>query len=122
MHLMLGYRCFASTAFRSPAGRTLVLTCRTGVVYTLNGEEVAMYKQETGIVKLMSVKLGEDKYWVQEMPGYYGMGRNYSVMKNRKMLSHSRYKTARDAAAWLIAYLTRELTAEQIFPREDCQI
>lgn len=81
-----------------------------------------MYKQETGVVKLMSVKLGSDKYWVQEMPGYCGIGRNYAVMKNRRQLNSIRYQSAREAAAWLIAFLTLEMNVEQIFPRESCQI
>lgn len=83
---------------------------------------MAVYKQETGIVKIMTVKIGSDKYWVQEMPGYYNYGRDYAVMKNRRQLSNSRYRSARDAAGWLIAYLTRELNAEQIFPRGACLI
>lgn len=121
MQQPLGLACLV-TAFRSPAGHMSGLTFRTGVAYTLNGEEAAMYKQETGVVKRMSVKLGKDKFWVQEMPGFYANGRDYAVMMNRRQLSHVRYKTAHEAAAWLIAYLTRELNSEKIFPREDCQI
>lgn len=74
------------------------------------------------VIKVFSVKDASHHYYVQEMPGYWGLGRDYTVMKDRRRLYAGRFKTAREAVAWLIAYLTRELNAELLFPRESCQI
>ena len=77
---------------------------------------------DSGVFKLFSVKCSTGHYYVQEMPGYCGLGRDYVVMKNRKQLYTTRYKTCREAVACLLAYLSRELSTETIFPRENCQI
>ena len=77
---------------------------------------------DSGIYKVFSVKTPLGHYYVQEMPGYCGIGRDYVVMKDRKQLCLTRYRTCREAVAWLLAYLCRELSAETIFPRENCQI
>lgn len=77
---------------------------------------------DSGIYKIFSVKTPLGHYYVQEMPGYYGVGRDYAVMKDRKQLCCTRYRTCRDAVEWLLAYLSRELSQETIFPRENCQI
>jgi hypothetical protein len=74
------------------------------------------------VVKVFSIKDAAHNYYVQEMPGYWGIGRDFVVMKDRRRLYAGRFKTAREAVVWLIAYLTRELNAELLFPREDCQI
>ena len=77
---------------------------------------------DSGVHKLFSVKCSHGHFYVQEMPGYWNLGRDYVVMKDRKQLCTNRYKTCREAVAWLLAYLSRELSAELIFPRENCQI
>lgn len=75
-----------------------------------------------GVYKLFSVKCSMGHYYVQEMPGWFDIGRDYVVMKDRRQLNGTRYRTCREAVAWLLAYLSRELSAETLFPRENCQI
>ena len=74
------------------------------------------------VVKVFSVRDGVHHYYVQEMPGFWGLGRDFVVMKDRRRLYAERFKTARKAVAWLLAYLCREISAETLFPKEDCQI
>lgn len=74
-----------------------------------------MNKSECNIAKIFTVKDSRDTYYVQVMPGYCGIGRVYMVMKNRKQLCYTRYKTGREAIAWLLAYLCRNLDQREIF-------
>lgn len=77
---------------------------------------------ESGVHKLFSVKCSTGHYYVQEMPGYYGIGRVYVVMKDRRQLCYTRYNTCREAVAWLLTHLTMKVQTETLFHRENCQI
>lgn len=114
-----GFRCSALRA-QHPGALIVALIFRMAVDCTLSFEEGAA--MDSGVHKLFSVKCSKGHYYVQEMPGYWNYGRDYVVMKDRRQLSSTRHKTCREAVAWLLAYLSRELSAETIFPRENCQI
>lgn len=64
--------------------------------------------KEGKIVKVFVVKTDNHTYYVQQMPGYFGMGIDYVVMKNRRVLYAERFNTAQAAVKWLLDYLTRE--------------
>lgn len=64
--------------------------------------------KEGKIVKVFVVKTDNHTYYVQQMPGFYNMGIDYVVMKNRRMLYAERFNTAQAAVKWLLDYLTRE--------------
>lgn len=66
--------------------------------------------KEGKIVKVLVVKSDNHTYYVQQMPGYFGMGIDYVVMKNRRILYEERFKTARAAVSWLLGYLSREIS------------
>lgn len=63
------------------------------------------------IKKIISIGMGGHRYYVQEMPGYWNLGRNYAVMKDRKRLHQARFNSHKDAVLWLLSYLSRELEA-----------
>lgn len=64
--------------------------------------------KEGKIVKVFVVKTDNHTYYVQQMPGFYGIGIDYVVMKNRRVLNAERFNTAQQAVKWLLDYLTRE--------------
>ena len=66
--------------------------------------------KEGKIVKVFVVKTDNHTYYVQQMPGFYGMGIDYVVMKNRRVLYAERFKSAKLAVGWLLAYLCREIS------------
>ena len=49
---------------------------------------------DSGIHKIFSMKTQYGHYYVQEMPGYGGIGRDFVVMRNRKQYVYKRYKDA----------------------------
>lgn len=71
--------------------------------------------KEGKIIKLFVVKTERHTYWVQEIPGYMGMGRDFVVMKNRRRLYAERFKKAQPAVAWLLGYLSREVNDSALF-------
>lgn len=67
---------------------------------------------EGNVVKVFSVKDGKHHYYVQRMPGYWGLGIDYVVMKDRKRLNLERFSGVngrKQAVGWLLAYLCRQL-------------
>lgn len=74
-----------------------------------------MDKSECKIAKVFTVKDSRNTYYVQVMPGLYGLGRDYMVMQDRKQLCYTRFKTSREAIAWLLAYLCRSLDQLEMF-------
>lgn len=57
-------------------------------------------------------------YYVQEMPGYWGMGRDFVIMKNRRQHRGTRYKIAEEAIMDLLRELLQYYEAPKIsFPR-----
>lgn len=65
--------------------------------------------EREGIYKVLSIKDGTHHYSVEELPGFWGLGRDYVVMHNRKRLTAERFKSAKLAKGWLLAYLCRDL-------------
>lgn len=74
-----------------------------------------MDKSECKIAKVFTVKDSRNTYYVQVMPGYCSLGRDYMVMKDRKQLCYTRFKTSKEAIGWLLAYLCRSLDQMEIF-------
>lgn len=73
---------------------------------------------DSGIYKIFSVKTPLGHYYVQEMPGYWGMGRNFVVMKDRRQHWSKRYDNAEKAIADLLRALLQYYEAPKInFPR-----
>lgn len=66
------------------------------------------------IKKIISIGMGGHRYYVQEMPGYWNMSRDYAVMKDRKRLHAERFKSRKDAVLWLLSYLSREVEAPEL--------
>ena len=71
----------------------------------------AKYYKMDGVHKVFVVRDRSHKYYVQEMPGPWGIGRDYAIMKDRKRLYYGRMETAENAKRWLLQYLLRELEA-----------
>lgn len=75
--------------------------------------------KEGKIVKVFVVKSDNHTYYVQQMPGYFNMGIDYVVMKNRRVLYAERFKSAKLAVGWLLAYLCREICNTAALFEED---
>lgn len=70
----------------------------------------AKYIEMEGVHKVYSVfDEHGNHYYVQEMPGYWNMGRDYAVMKNRKRYYAGRFRALVDAKRWLLQQLLRDL-------------
>lgn len=65
--------------------------------------------EEKSVVKVLTVKDGKSTYYVQEMPAFWGCGRNYAVMCNRKRLYYGRFDTKELAKAWLLKRLLSDM-------------
>lgn len=67
------------------------------------------------IKKIISIGMDGHRYYVQEMPGYWNLGRDYAVMKDRKRLYYGgRFKSRKDAVLWLLSYLSREVESPEL--------
>ena len=66
------------------------------------------------IKKIISIGMAGHRYYVQEMPGFCNLGRDYAVMKDRKRLHTARFNSRKDAVLWLLSYLSRELEAPEL--------
>lgn len=69
---------------------------------------------EKSVVKVFVVKDGAHTYYIQEMPGYWGIGRDYAVMKDRKKLYGGRMSSLDDAKRWLLLQLIRDLEQQTL--------
>lgn len=67
-----------------------------------------MDKSNCKIAKVFAVKDTRHTYYVQVMPGFYDMGRDFAIMKDRKRLYFGRMKDQRQAIGWLLKYLTEQ--------------
>ena len=83
-------------------------------VVTMTPEQVAKAIETQKVRKVFTVKWQGHHYYVQEMPGMWGLGRDFAVMKDRERWYYGRFKTEREAVAWCLAALCRELNQEQI--------
>lgn len=66
------------------------------------------------IKKIISIGMGGHRYYVQEMPGFWNLGRDYAVMMDRKRLHAGRFNSRKDAVLWLLSYLSRELEQPEL--------
>lgn len=66
------------------------------------------------IKKIISIGMNGHRYFVQEMPGYWNLGRDYAVMMDRKRLHAKRFNSRKDAVLWLLSYLSRELNTQEL--------
>lgn len=71
--------------------------------------------KKASIRKVFSVKDAAHHYYVQEMPGNWGMGRDFVVMKDRRRLYARRWKDSESAIRWLLSYLLRELEEPELY-------
>lgn len=69
---------------------------------------------EEKIKKIISIGMNGHRYYVQEMPGYWNLGRDYAVMMDRKRLHLARFNSRKDAVLWLLSYLSRELEQPEL--------
>lgn len=77
--------------------------------------------EREGIYKVLSIKDGAHHYSVEELPGFWGRGRDYVVMHNRKRLTAQRFRDPRIAKLWLCSYLARyEYESPELELNTDC--
>lgn len=74
-----------------------------------------MDKSKCKVAKVFTVKDSRNTYYVQVMPGLCGLGQDYMVMKDRKQLCYTRYRTSKGAIDWLLTYLCRNLDQMEMF-------
>lgn len=85
-------------------------------VFILSIEEGAIMAD--GVFKIFSAKTPLGHYYVQEMPGYFGLGRDFVIMKDRRQLNGRRYESADKAIVDLLKLLLQHYEAPKIqFPR-----
>lgn len=73
---------------------------------------------DSGVYKIFSVKTPLGHYYIQEMPGYWNMGRDFLIMKDRRQHRGKRYKDAELAIIDLLKELLQHYEAPKIqFPR-----
>lgn len=64
---------------------------------------------DTSVIKRFSVKDQKGNHlYVQEVAGLFGIGREYQVCKNRRVLYMKRFDRCQDAIVWLCKYLVQE--------------
>lgn len=66
-------------------------------------------KGERSIIKVLTIKECGRTYYVQSMPGYGGLGRNYAVMRDRERFYYGRFDTYGSAKAWLLKRLLTDM-------------
>lgn len=72
-------------------------------------------EENKSVIKVFSVKDGAHHYYVQEMPGLYGCGRDFAIMKDRERFYYGgRMKTKQEAVAWLLKRLLVEMGQRSI--------
>lgn len=73
---------------------------------------------DSGVYKIFSVKTPLGHYYIQEMPGYCGIGRDFAIMKDRRQHVWKRFNDAEQAIVYLLKDLLRHYEAPKIdFPR-----
>lgn len=71
-------------------------------------------EENKSVVKVFSVKDGAHHYYVQEMPGLYGLNRDFAIMKDRERFYYGRMRTKREAVAWLLKRLLIDMGQRSI--------
>lgn len=83
-------------------------------IVTMTPEQVAAAIEAQKVRKVFTAKWGGHTWYVQQMPGMWQLGRDYAVMKDRRRIYYGRFKTEREAVAWCLAALCRELKQQKI--------
>lgn len=78
--------------------------------------------KEGNVCKVMVCKTIKGTYYVQEMPGYYGYGRRWVIMRNRKRYQDRDYMTPEAACAAMLEAVRRDVlmqTEIKLTPKEE---
>lgn len=78
--------------------------------------------KEGQVCKVMVCKTIKGTYYVQEMPGYYGCGRRWVIMKDRKRYQYRDYATPEAACAAMLEAVRRDVllqTEIKLTPKEE---
>lgn len=78
--------------------------------------------KEGNVCKVMVCKTIKGTYYVQEMPGYYGCGRRWVIMRNRKRYQYRDYETPEAACAAMLEAVRRDVllqTEIKLTPKEE---
>lgn len=82
--------------------------------------------KEGNVCKVMVCKTIKGTYYVQEMPGYYGCGRRWVIMKDRKRYQYRAqyrdYATPEAACAAMLEAVRRDVllqTEIKLTPKEE---
>lgn len=70
---------------------------------------------KTGIYKVFSAQTRNGQYYVQVMPGPYGLGVRYRLMHNRKAVQLQDYEDEISATSALLEHLRRVLVQPVLF-------
>lgn len=66
------------------------------------------------LLKVLTIKTTSHSYYVQRMPGHYGQGVRYQVMKDRKRLFWTDYDTEQKACEALIRHVYGMVTQSRL--------
>lgn len=69
---------------------------------------------DNGVFKIFSVKSPLGHYYVQEMPGYCRVGRDFAIMKDRRQYVWRRYSDPEKAIVDLLRDLLRQYEAPKL--------
>ena len=78
--------------------------------------------KEGNVCKVMVCKTIKGTYYVQEMPGYYGCGRRWVIMKDRKRYQNRDYDYPEAACAAMLEAVRRDVllqTEIKLTPMEE---
>ena len=71
--------------------------------------------EKTGIYKVFSAQTKNGQYYVQMMPGPYGLGVRYRLMHNRKAVQLQDYEDEISAISAMLEHLRRVLVQPVLF-------
>lgn len=71
--------------------------------------------EKTGIYKVFSAQTKRGQYYVQMMPGPWGLGVRYRLMHNRKAVQLQDYEDEISAISALLEHLRRVLVQPELF-------
>lgn len=78
--------------------------------------------KEGNVCKVMVCKTIKGTYYVQAMPGYWGCGRRWVIMKDRKRYQNRDYMTPEAACAAMLEAVRRDVlmqTEIKLTPKEE---
>ena len=66
-------------------------------------------KEENGVYKVMVCKTVLGTYYVQEMPGLWGVGKRFVIMKDRQRYQNRDYENSDAACAAMLEAVRRDV-------------